>query len=131
MPPGSSIGRHLIVGETVNPPGNWSGIAPHKHDRITDDENAMEEFYLFQASPRDGFGLQLSYRDGRGGGHLIGHDRVAFIHGGYHATVAAPGMTLFYLWACAGDRKESRLLLDPRFAWLPNAEAILSESERR
>jgi len=130
VPPGSPIGKHLIVGETVNPPGNWSGIAPHRHDRVTDDENAMEELYLFKASPRDGFGLQVCYRDRQGGGHLIGHDRVAFIHGGFHATVAAPGTTLCYLWALAGERKDSRLLPDPRFAWLPSTEAILAESER-
>jgi 5-deoxy-glucuronate isomerase len=130
VPPGSEIGSRLIVGETVNPPGNWSGIAPHKHDEITDGENAMEEFYLFKAFPKDGFGVQLSYRDGRGGAHLIGHDRIAFIHRGYHPTVAAPGMTLFYLWAAAGDRKDSRLFLDPRFGWLGNAEAILAELGR-
>lgn len=127
VPPGSSIGRRMIVGETVNPPGNWSGIAPHKHDEVTERENALEEFYLFKAHPKDGFGVQLGYRDGGGAGHLVGHDQVAFVRRGYHPTVAAPGMTLYYLWTLAGDRKDYRISLDPRFAWLPNAEAILTE----
>jgi 5-deoxy-glucuronate isomerase len=127
VPPGSPIGHRLIIGETVNPPGNWSGIAPHKHDEVSDEENALEEFYLFKAHPRDGFGVQLGYRDGGGAGHLVGHDQVAFVRRGFHPTVAAPGMTLFYLWTLAGERKDYRISLDPRFAWLPNAEAILAE----
>jgi len=127
LPPGSPVGSRLIVGETVNPPGNWSGIAPHKHDEVAERENALEECYLFKARPQDGFGVQLGYRDGGGSGHLIGHDQVAFIHRGYHPTVAAPGMTLFYLWTLAGERKDYLISLDPRFDWLPNAEAVLGE----
>jgi 5-deoxy-glucuronate isomerase len=130
IPPGSQISHRLIVGETLNPPGNWSGIAPHKHDEATDEENALEELYLFKTNPSDGFGIQVSYRDGTGSGHLIGNDHVVFIHRGYHPTVAAPGTTLFYLWALAGDQKDYRISLDPRFDWLANTEAILAETRR-
>ena len=36
-------------------------------------------------------------------------------------------MTLFYLWTLAGERKDYLISLDPRFDWLPNAEAVLAE----
>jgi 5-deoxy-glucuronate isomerase len=43
--PGDAAGR-LIVGETLNPPGNWSSYPPHKHDRqAPPDETALEEVY--------------------------------------------------------------------------------------
>ena len=65
VPPGSTVSQRLIVGETVNPSGNWSGIPPHKHDEITDTENLLEEFHLFKTQPTDGFVVQLAYRDDR------------------------------------------------------------------
>lgn len=42
----------LIVGETVNPPGNWSSIPPHKHDREGVNEIPLEEVYFFKLKPR-------------------------------------------------------------------------------
>src|SRR5437667_126034 len=47
----------LIVGETTNPPGNWSSAPPHKHDRYGDGEVAMEEVYVYKLNPQQGFGL--------------------------------------------------------------------------
>jgi 5-deoxy-glucuronate isomerase len=131
IPPGSPISQRLIVGETLNPPGNWSGIPPHKHDEVTRDENFLEEFYLFKVQPADSFGLQVIYRRGEGGqhgtGHMIGNDTVTVMRGGYHPTVAAPGTTLCYLWVLSGEDKAYDISLDPRFTWLSNAEAVMRE----
>src|SRR5205085_2719368 len=44
----------LIVGETVNPPGNWSSAPPHKHDVKSGDEVPMEEVYLYKFNPAQG-----------------------------------------------------------------------------
>lgn len=128
IPPGSPISQRLIVGETLNPPGNWSGIPPHKHDEVTRDENFLEEFYLFKVRPAESFGLQLMYRDGGpGSGHIVGNDTVTVMRSGYHPTVAAPGTTLCYLWVLAGENKAYNIALDPRFTWLSNAEAVMRE----
>ena len=64
VPPGSGVSQRLIIGETVNPPGNWSGIAPHKHDQTNDCENSLEEVYWFKVKPTDSFGVQLGYKGG-------------------------------------------------------------------
>lgn len=131
VPPGSPISQRLIVGETLNPPGNWSGIPPHKHDKVTRNENFLEEFYLFKVRPADSFGLQVMYCDGEGGrrgaGHMISNDTVTVMRSGYHPTVAAPGTTLCYLWVLAGKDKAYDISLDPRFTWLSNAEAVMRE----
>lgn len=127
IPPGSPISQRLIVGETINPPGNWSGIPPHKHDQITSEENFLEEFYLFKTKPVDGYAVQLLYRDGQGQGVIVGNDDVTVMLSGYHPTVAAPGTTVCYLWALSGESKSYDIALDPRFAWLSNAEAVIKE----
>jgi 5-deoxy-glucuronate isomerase len=127
IPPGSILSQRLIVGETLNPPGNWSGIPPHKHDEITPHENFLEEFYLFKARPADSFGLQVMYRDSEGQGYMVGNDTVTVMQSGYHPTVAAPGTTLCYLWVLSGEDKAYDISLDPRFTWLSNAEAVMRE----
>jgi 5-deoxy-glucuronate isomerase len=128
--PGSPISQRLIVGETLNPPGNWSGIPPHKHDVIDDIENILEEFYFFKTKPADGYGLQLMYRDGEGQGHMVGNDDVTVMLSGYHPTVASPGTEICYLWVLSGDSKAYDITIDPRFGWVGNAEAVLKEQQR-
>lgn len=129
IPPGSPISHRMIVGETLNPPGNWSGVPPHKHDMNSDIENFLEEFYWFKSNPHDGFGLQLMYANGDGQGHLIGHDSVTVMLNGYHPTVAAPGVTLCYLWVLAGESKAYDITIDPRFDWVSAAETKLREQK--
>ena len=49
--PDDDAGR-LLVGETINPPGNWSSYPPHKHDRhAPPDEVALEELYYYRFKP--------------------------------------------------------------------------------
>ncbi len=129
IPPGSPISRRLIVGETLNPPGNWSGIPPHKHDEINEVENLLEEFYFFKVKPADSYGLQLLYRDGQGQGHIVGNDNVALLSG-YHPTVASPGTTICYLWTLSGDSKAYDITIDPRFNWIGSAEAVFKEMQQ-
>ena len=58
--PDDAAGR-LIVGETINPPGNWSSYPPHKHDReAPPDEVALEEVYYYRFEPAGGFGSRWS-----------------------------------------------------------------------
>lgn len=130
VPPGSSISQRLIVGETLNPPGNWSGIPPHKHDRMSDEESILEEFYFFKVKPPDSFGIQMIYSEDRGETHIVNDDDVVVFLNGYHPTVAAPGTTVFYLWALAGDERAYKVGVDPRFQWVSQAEAVFAEIQR-
>ena len=129
-PPGSPVSQRLMVGETLNPPGNWSGIPPHKHDRMTGEENVLEEFYFYKVKPADSFGIQMIYLDDQGETHIIDNDDVVVFHSGYHPTVAAPGTTIFYLWALAGNHKAYKTAVDPRFGWVSQAEAVFKEIQR-
>jgi 5-deoxy-glucuronate isomerase len=127
IPPGSPISRRMIVGETINPPGNWSGIPPHKHDTINAVENILEEWYLFKINPAGGYGIQIMDHGGEERAHIIHNDDVAVLLGGYHPTAAAPGVTVGYLWVLSGDDKAYNITTDPRFGWVPAAEAVLRE----
>jgi 5-deoxy-glucuronate isomerase len=127
VPPGSPISQRLIVGETVNPPGNWSGIPPHKHDTVGEGENILEEFYFFKLRPADGYGIQLMAEDGNEAAQVIHNNDVAVLQNSYHPTCAAPGVTVAYLWVLSGDSKAYDIAIDPRFNWVTSAEAVLRE----
>ncbi len=127
IPPGSPISQRMIIGETINPPGNWSGIPPHKHDTINAVENILEEWYLFKVNPAGGYGIQIMDHGGEEQAHLIHNDDVAVMLGGYHPTTAAPGVTVGYLWVLAGDDKAYNITTDPRFSWVTAAESVLRE----
>lgn len=120
----------LVVGETFNPPGNWSSSPPHRHDKHSPPEEVdMEEIYHFRLMPSQGFGIQRIYTDDRGIDRLyVLHDQdTVVIPEGYHPVVAAAGYRLYYLWMMAGS---SRVLIpreDPNHAWLGGAEAIVKE----
>jgi 5-deoxy-glucuronate isomerase len=117
--PASRPGRRLLVGETLNPPGNWSSSPPHKHDRdAPPDEAKLEEIYLFRIDPPQGFGLQLSYDRDDDHAFRVRDLDVAAIPAGYHPVVAAPGYRLYYLWGLAGTGRELRWFPDPDHAWV-------------
>ena len=120
----------LVIGETLNPPGNWSGIPAHKHDQIVKGENFLEEFYMFKARPGDGFGVQVMYDQKKSEAVTVGNDDVTVMLSGYHPTVAAPGVTLCYLWVLSGDSKAYDIVIDPRFGWVPTAESVLREMQK-
>jgi 5-deoxy-glucuronate isomerase len=99
----------LIVGETLNPPGGWSSWPPHRHDH--------EEAYLYRFEPAHGFGVHVAYDERTGDQPVIVRDgSIERITDGWHPVVAAPGFTMYYLWALAGDTDTVDTRLDPRFA---------------
>ncbi len=136
----SSIGENvaamrLLVGETLNPPGNWSSSPPHKHDQFsppaTSSQSAldspaevpMEEIYYFQVHPKQGFGFMRLYTKPSAENAfdetmLIRDGDTVLIPRGYHTVVAAPGYRISYVWALAGEaRKYGAWADDPDHAW--------------
>ncbi len=102
--------RRLLVGETFNPPGNWSSYPPHKHEE--DDypfQINMQEIYHFRMNPPQGFGFQRIYTDDQSidETYTLQHLDNTLMPRGYHPVVAAPGYQLYYLWMMAGvtDRR--------------------------
>lgn len=114
----------LIIGETFNPPGNWSSSPPHKHDRQNENETPMEEVYLYKTSPPGGFGLQRIYTapddpEPFDVTYAVQDGDAVVLPRGYHPVVAAPGYQLFYLWALAGEeRRYGAWANDPAHAWI-------------
>ena len=125
--------QRLLVGETLNPPGNWSSYPPHKHDEKGLSEVPLEEVYFFKVKPPHGFGLQRIYTSPEDDEpfdeiFLIENDDAVVIPRGYHPVVAAPGYQLYYLWVLAGeDRRYGAWSDDPRHRWLKDCESIINE----
>jgi len=119
--PEHAAGR-LLLGETINPPGNWSSYPPHKHDRQAPPEEVrLEEVYLFKVDPAGGFGVQVHYEGHSEEAFVVKDDGVAVIRSGYHPVVAAPGYSLYYLWIMAGDGRQMIPHFDPAHAWVQKA----------
>lgn len=116
--PGDDAGR-LLLGETINPPGNWSSYPPHKHDTHEPPrEVRLEEVYLFKLRPQNGFGVQIRYDGDSEQLFTVRDGDVAAIPAGYHPVVAAPGYALCYLWVMAGEGRQMIPYLDPEHAWV-------------
>jgi 5-deoxy-glucuronate isomerase len=110
--------RRLMVGETFNPPGNWSSYPPHKHDG-RDGEPTLEEVYYFRIDPPQGFGHQMLYTaDGESVTHTVRDGDAVLLPYGYHPVSAAPGYRLYYLWAIAGEQRKLALHEDPAHTWI-------------
>jgi 5-deoxy-D-glucuronate isomerase len=128
---------NLIVGETYNPPGFWSGTPIHQHDNGQPGESDHEEVYYhrfhFGKKPGDQFGpygVQL-LMDGikLTKAFLIGDKSIFAIPGGCHPVVASPVSELLYLWGLAG-RGDNLLMRDiAEFLFLKSFEEIFKELE--
>ena len=103
----------LIAGETVNPPGGWSSWPPHRHEH--------EEVYLYRFDPAQGFGISMSYGDATEVVRVVREGQVQRIASGYHPVASAPGYSMYYLWALAGDSDVLMPSLDPVHAWTDKA----------
>jgi 5-deoxy-glucuronate isomerase len=116
--------QRLLLGETINPAGNWSSYPPHRHDRDNPPEEVdLEEVYLFKTNPAGGFGVQIRYEldgDHAEEAFLVRDDDIAVIRTGFHPVVAASGYELYYLWVMAGDGRVMKPYLDPAHAWVMN-----------
>jgi 5-deoxy-glucuronate isomerase len=111
--------ERLLVGETYNRPGQWSGYPPHKHDaHRPGEESKLEEVYHFRLRPPEGFGLQRVYGEGFDEAYAVQDRDAAVIRRGYHAVAAAPGYELYYLWVLAGEERGMRLREDPKHFWV-------------
>jgi 5-deoxy-glucuronate isomerase len=123
----------LLVGETLNPPGNWSSVPPHKHDSEGPNEIPLEEVYFFKFKPIQGFGIQRIYtpQDDKNPfdeAYVIENNDTVVLPRGYHPVVSAPGYQLYYLWILAGDRRVYGAWSDdPRHRWLRDCEPIIND----
>ncbi|WP_236838483.1 5-deoxy-glucuronate isomerase [Caldalkalibacillus salinus] len=98
--------QRIVLGETFNDPGHWSGYPPHKHDgEHAPEEPNLEEIYHFQLNPSHGFGVQLHYtKDGKiDDAYTIRQGDSFAIDVGYHPVNAAGGYQVYYLWFMAGN----------------------------
>ena len=113
--------KRLMVGETFNPPGNWSSFPPHKHDG-RDGEPVLEEVYYYRVDPPQGFGQQMLYTaDGECVTHTVRDGDAVLLPYGYHPVSAPPGYQLYYLWGLAGERRNLALHEDPAHQWIHSA----------
>jgi len=122
---GDNVKAHrLMVGETLNRPGNWSSFPPHKHDEKSSNETPYEEVYFFRVKPSQGFGIQRIYtspndEDPFDEVYTVENSDTVIIPRGYHPVVAAPGYHLYYLWILAGEeRRYGAWSDDPKHSWL-------------
>ena len=97
----NSIGlQNLIVGETINPPGNWSSWPPHKHDTYeSNKESSQEEVYFYKFSNDKGFGIQMIDEKL----HLVKNNDSVTILKGHHPVVSSPYSQMYYFWVLYGD----------------------------
>lgn len=113
--------RRLMVGETFNPPGNWSSFPPHKHDG-RDGEPTLEEVYYYRVDPPQGFGQQMLYTSaGESVTHAVKDGDAVLLPYGYHPVSSPPGYRLYYLWGMAGEQRRLALHEDPAHRWIHDA----------
>jgi 5-deoxy-glucuronate isomerase len=116
--------QRLMIGETFNPPGNWSSYPPHKHDG-RDGEPTLEEVYYYRIDPPQGFGQQMLYtNDGEAITHVVHDGDAVLLPYGYHPVSSPPGYRLYYLWGMAGEQRKLALHEDPAHKWIHEAKQI-------
>lgn len=118
--------QRLIVGETYTPSGNWSTYPPHRHEK--DDlprEAYHEELYFFKVSPAEGFGMTRYYNGEIDSGYIVRDNTILMAPNGYHTVVSAPGYTMYYLWALAGNHRVQATADDPVLSWVGRTVPML------
>ena len=130
---------NLVVGETYNPPGFWSGTPLHQHDKEQplSGESDHEEIYYHRFNLKKGvedqfgpYGVQL-LMDGKNltKAFLIGDKSIFAIPGGCHPVVASPVSELLYLWGLAGRGAELMMRDIREFVHLKSFEGIFKNLE--
>ncbi|MEW6530784.1 MAG: 5-deoxy-glucuronate isomerase [Thermodesulfobacteriota bacterium] len=134
-----SASSNLVVGETYNPAGFWSGTPLHRHDRDepasgeSDHEEVYYHRFRWKQAPEDQFaayGVQL-LMDGKSlnKAYVIGDKSAFAIPGGCHPVVSSPVSELLYLWGLAGRSSEMAMKDIPEFVHLKHFEEIFKELE--
>ena len=100
----------IRMGETVNPPGNWSSFPPHHFEVGATGNEDFEEYFFYVVRPRHGTAVQV--RKGYFPNNEAVNDTVLIQNGdilpiplGYHPVVAAPDTEVFYGWCYVGPEK--------------------------
>jgi 5-deoxy-glucuronate isomerase len=115
--------QSLLVGETFNPPGNWSSYPPHKHEKEDPPvESKHEEVYYFRVEPEQGFALMRLYNDRRDEAVVVEDGDTVLLPDGFHPVAAPPGYSVYYLWILAGKTRQLRMNDDPRHSWVRSSE---------
>lgn len=127
----------FLVCEVITPAGNWSSYPPHKHDEISETENALEEIYYFESRPRpeapEQAGPPIGYARAYSTDEQRPLDIVAEVHAGdaifiphgWHGpAAAAPGYDMYYLNVMAGPGAREWLVTnDAAHSWIPETLA--------
>ena len=123
----NSEGNALLTGETLTFPGNWSTMPPHRHQFFEEGkEMPYEEGYLFKFSHPQGFGLIWQFDDdgSMDQAFSLRTNDVAYVGGGYHPVVAAPGSHLYHLTCMAGPKRLSQARVHRDYEYLLEAEGL-------
>jgi 5-deoxy-glucuronate isomerase len=126
----------FIVCEVITPAGNWSSYPPHKHDEITETENALEEIYYFETAPAQGaapaaapIGYARAYSTDPDKpidvtAEVRSGDALFIPHGWHGPAAAAPGYHMYYLNVMAGPGERDWVVTnDPCHSWIPQTLA--------
>ena len=106
----------IILGETINDPGNWSSYPPHKHDRDNPPEEVkLEELYFFKLKPKTGFGFIRIFDEEEDNIFLLKNNELVTIPKGYHPVAVAPKHQIYYLWALAGNVRKLQPYTHPDY----------------
>jgi 5-deoxy-glucuronate isomerase len=121
--PPNGFSKNLILGETLNPPGNWSGTPAHRHEtNNVPQESLHEELYYFQTNQPAAWGIQRNYSPQRNTNEfiLLDNHTITLMPNGYHQIVAGPGYWLYYLFFLAGIGNKLCGFADPENTWILN-----------
>jgi 5-deoxy-D-glucuronate isomerase len=130
------ISTNLAVGETYSPPGLWSGIPLHVHDKDAPEtgQSDHEEVYYHLARYSQGawgsFGVQLLLNDtGLNRAYLVKDRTAVAIPGAAHPVVAGPSSDMLYIWGLGGKEGFLGMWDVPEFKFLKDLESVLSRIE--
>lgn len=106
----------ILVGETINDPGNWSSYPPHKHDRNNPpEEYPLEELYFFKIYPPTGFAVIRVFDEETDNLFLIKNNEIVTIPKGYHPVGVVPKHQIYYLWVMAGEKRIMKGYVHPDY----------------
>lgn len=128
------ISTNIVLGETYSPPGLWSGMPLHLHDKDAPDDGQSdhEEVYYHLFRYNEGgwgsYGVQLIFNDtGLNKAYIIKDRTAVAIPGAAHPVVAGPVSDMLYIWALAGKEGPLGMWDVPEFKFLKDTERALKE----